>query len=268
MTKKILTFPLIIALTGLLASCNSPSHANLPTATPTPASILPAAPGSTATVSTDAQTWMEKTCTEENDSPKYEIQAVWPNLVGQPAQIDPFNERVDAWVDSTKSDFLLALSDGADVGQGQGEAPTSTLSIDYDLTAVRDRLFSVQLTVTSYIAVAAHPGTFSYSLNYDTQSGVFITLEDLFLPGSDHMGVILGYVDTALEGRGFDYQAGEAAEVMAERENWNLLSEGLRINFDEYEVAPYAAGPQFVLIPWADLGGVLDPDGPAGVFIS
>lgn len=265
---KVRFFSLIVTLAGLLASCSLPSRVNPPNGsssqTPTPS----AEPTPTVTVSAGDQIWVEQTFAEESDSPNYEIQAVWPNLVGEPAQIVPFNERINGWVDGAKSDFMTALNAGIDEGQEQGEAPTSTLSIDYDLTAQRGRLFSTRLTVTSYIAIAAHPGTFSFSLNYDAEKGIFLTLDDLFLPGSDYLELIHSEVDSVLQGRGFDYQPGQAAMVMAERENWNLLPEGLRINFDAYEVAPYAAGPQYVLISWEDLAGAIDPEGPAAVFIS
>jgi hypothetical protein len=38
----------------------------------------------------------------------------------------------------------------------------------------------------------------------------------------------------------------------------------LLITFDEYQVAPYAAGPQKVAIPYSELRALINPQGPLG----
>lgn len=272
MKQKTLLLLLVLTLAGSLASCNLPSlsgnpEEDTPITTPSNTATVAESPTLSETVTAAEPSWIERTYDEAADSPKYAIQAVWPNLLGEQAQVDPFNDAINARVDAARSNFLTALADGVDMGGGQGEPPTSTLSIDYELTMAREGLFSFWLTETSYIAIAAHPGTTSLALNYDAHSAAFLSMADLFLAGSDYMNPILGQVDEALVRRGFDYQPEQAAEVMAERENWSLLPEGLRINFDAYEVGPYAAGPQYVMIPWGDLTGILDPNGPASIFM-
>ena len=47
---------------------------------------------------------------------------------------------------------------------------------------------------------------------------------------------------------------------------WNISAEGLVITFNEYQVAAYAAGPQEVVIPFAALKDILDPQGPLNTF--
>ncbi len=208
----------------------------------------------------------ERSMTDQSVSPKYEIQAVWPNLAESTAHSQLFNQAIDTMVQTAQVEFMDNVT-SQPVPEDQGTA-TSTLAIDYDLTYAGQGLYSVQLVATQYIAVSVHPFTTSHTLNFDANQGVFLKLSDLFLPGSGFMQAILGQVDLALVERGFDYQPGTAADVMANRENWNLFPEGLRINFDEYEVAPYAAGPQYVLIPWINLAQWLKPQGPAGIFIT
>jgi hypothetical protein len=39
------------------------------------------------------------------------------------------------------------------------------------------------------------------------------------------------------------------------------------ITFDTYQVAPGAAGPQIVLVPYAELGDYIASDRPLGKFI-
>ena len=49
---------------------------------------------------------------------------------------------------------------------------------------------------------------------------------------------------------------------------WNISPEGLQITFDEYQVAPYAAGPQSVQIPYSDVKSLARPDGPLAAYIT
>jgi len=49
-------------------------------------------------------------------------------------------------------------------------------------------------------------------------------------------------------------------------QHWNLQPGGLLITFDEYQVAPYSAGPQRVLVPYSSLRDILDPAGPLAPF--
>ncbi|MDY6845931.1 MAG: RsiV family protein, partial [Chloroflexota bacterium] len=204
---------------------------------------------------------------EEGDEPRYEVDGVWPNLEGPETHVAPFNTESDRLTESIKEDFLLAVTDEPGAMEGEGEAPLSYLTFDYDLTYSDQQLFSVYLAFDQYIAMSAHPFPFSHAQNYDAQSGVFLNLEDLFLSGTDYINEIGSLLDQVLVDKELGYQAGTAEDVMLERENWNLLSAGLRINFDVYEVAAYAAGPQNVLIPWSDLAGMIDPNGPAARFI-
>ena len=47
---------------------------------------------------------------------------------------------------------------------------------------------------------------------------------------------------------------------------WAITRHGLLIVFQEYQVGPYAAGAQTVLIPYASLAARLDPAGPLSAF--
>ena len=50
-------------------------------------------------------------------------------------------------------------------------------------------------------------------------------------------------------------------------ESWTITKRGIGINFDPYQVAPYAAGPQFVMVPYSALKELIKPDGPLGLFL-
>ena len=50
-------------------------------------------------------------------------------------------------------------------------------------------------------------------------------------------------------------------------DSWTITKQGLKIHFDPYQVAPYAAGPQQVTIPYSALKDIIKADGPFGQFI-
>jgi len=280
MMSKQIKIASFLILAGLITiSCSLPSllanqpeeTSELPVISPTP--MVEVFPSETPEAEIEPTTQepeiqiIDRIIFEEMEEPKYEIDGVWPNLAGPELPVTAFNTESDRFVQAVIDDFLLAVTDSSVGMAGEGEPPLSYLTFDYDLTYADQQLFSIYLAFDQYIAMSAHPFPFSHALNYDAQNGEFLRLGDLFLPETDYINAIGSLVDPVLEGRGVGYQLGTAADMMQERENWNLLTEGLRINFDVYEVAPYAAGPQYVMIPWSDLVGIFDPNGPVSSFI-
>lgn len=118
---------------------------------------------------------------------------------------------------------------------------------------------SIYLGFDTYIAISAHPFPSAQALNFDLGQGRFLTLAALFLPEVDPLDLLLGRVEPELLARDTGYTPGVAASVMVAREHWNLLPEGLRLNFDVYEMGLYAAGPQYVLLPWDELAPFSQP---------
>jgi hypothetical protein len=208
---------------------------------------------------------VERTLERESQDPPYEIQAVWPNLEGDPGLSSPFNAEVDHQISTAVESFQDQVQGADSTDEGR---PSSWLTVDYELTFASDRLVSLYLMFDTYITFSAHPFPTSQSLTYDAITGRLIDLADLFRPGVDPLPVILGEVEQALLARDLGFADGTVESVLQARENWNLMAEGLRLNFDVYEVGPYAAGPQDVLIPWELLSPLLDPDGPAEIFLT
>lgn len=114
----------------------------------------------------------------------------------------------------------------------------------------------------------AHPGTFYVALNYDMTTAKLLALGDLFKPDADYLGLISSLCIADLQPRSdmlFPEFATVGASPQAENyQVWTVTPQGLLIVFQEYQVAPYAAGVQSVLIPYADLAEQLDPAGPLG----
>jgi hypothetical protein len=165
-----------------------------------------------------------------------------------------------------------------DMTPAEGEEPRpegsmgSDLNVSYDVGLAQDDLISVQFSVGSYYQGAAHPNTFTEVVNYDLKNGKLLKLADLFKPGAKYLQAIANYCiadlkkqakDKGLEDEGI--QDGAAANAK-NYQSWTITRKGLGINFDAYQVGPYAAGPQYVLVPYSNLKDLINPEGPVGQF--
>jgi len=151
-------------------------------------------------------------------------------------------------------------------------SPDSTGSFydqQYTVLSPPGNLLSLKFQIMIYIQGAAHPGTHSRTVTYDLEAGSDVRLADLFLPGSDYLERIANYCIAQLSTRdiGFEASSSGAQPLPENYGDWNITSDGLLITFDEYQVAAYAAGPQEVIVPYAELQSVIDSQGPLAGFI-
>ena len=199
--------------------------------------------------------------TKDDGSGDYGYHAWTPLLVGpEEAVVDGFNRAVDGFTSYALDEFRQWLVAGVD-------EPGSTIWMTHTITFATDELISVLFFVDGYVMGAAHPFHYSHSLNYDTAAVRMLELGDLFLPGANYLEVLSR---TSLDdlGRQGVLEWEEGALPLPENfQRWNLTTRGLLVSFDEYAIAPYAAGPQSVVIPYEVLRDVADPDGPLAQFL-
>jgi hypothetical protein len=220
---------------------------------------------------------------EKNKKLKYEINIVYPQLTGS---VDPnfekFNQTVRSLMIKKVSDFKKEMTPSADEPALDlpDETPSESLGSDintgYTVALAKDDLVSIEFTVSSYSAGAAHPNSYTEVVNFDLKNGKLLKLADLFQPGSKYLQTLATYCIQALK-----KQAKEAGDTMPDEDwikrgaaaeltnydNWTISRKGLGITFDPYQVASYAAGPQYVLAPYAALKEIIKPDGPLGQFV-
>lgn len=184
---------------------------------------------------------------------------IWaPRLLGPDETVTaPFNRAVEGFVTFALDDFR----------QGALEVttePGSSIWITHTATLATEDLVSVLFYVDGYVMGAAHPFHYSYSVNYDVDQARVLGLRDLFLPDTDYLEILSRYCLDDLTEQGVLAWEEGALPAPENYQQWNIAPEGLLISFDEYTVAPYAAGPQSVVVPYAVLEGILAPDGPLG----
>ena len=194
-----------------------------------------------------------------------EIKVSAPYIGGDKgSHADEFNHQVETFV--TQEVYSFTASVQAMHGMTLPVGMHSSLWISHTVTAADHSLVSVYLYTEEYHAGAAHPGHHTWALNYDLETGKVLALTDLFKPDSRYLDVIADYCIAELKKRdALQFEEGAAPKPENYR-NWNIAREGLLITFDEYQVAPYAAGPQRVTVPYATLHDIIDPDGPLARF--
>jgi len=195
---------------------------------------------------------------ETGKGPDYTLKTVTPVLQGsRDPRVERFNQlaaaRVQKAVEGFRQDLLLQSVTPISAG--------SYFSLTYALISPPGNLLSLQLHIEGYTDGAAHPYHLTTALNYDLEKGQEISLDQLFRPGTDYLGLISAYCEAELSQReiGFEVFSDGAQPTPENYAVWNVSAEGLVITFNEYQVAPYAAGPQTVTLPFEALGESFSP---------
>ena len=213
-----------------------------------------------------------KVIKEANKPKHYTVDAEYPQIEGD-ARFDNFNREARNLITKDVAAFRTSeTSEETDTGsETPAETGDSTLEIGYEIRYATDDLISVEFTEGSYERGAAHGNSNTTVVNYDVKNGKKLALADLFNPKSNFLSVISDYCLKNLRERSkkdkdamFDedmMKSGASARADNYRA-WAITKKGLWITFDPYAVAPYAAGPQHVLVPYSALKDILKPDGP------
>ena len=202
---------------------------------------------------------------EANKKERYTIKARYPQAIsaGRDVRLAKLNQELRQLavkeVGDFKADFQAPEEPLGELG--------SFYESSYVVNLATNDLVSIAFGVSTYGEGAAHPNHHTLVFNYDLNAGRTLSLSDLFKPNSDYLKVISSYTigelkkkfgpdpDTEWIERG----AGAKAENY---QNWNITRSGLQVTFDPYQVASYAEGEHIVVIPFARLRDLIDPQGP------
>lgn len=272
MIKNFRKTPFILLGTTILLvtlACNASFNVLNPTPTPIPPTPAPL-PTETAAVLISQQVTLNSVPFSETNPgdtfPAYTITSQTPQLTGSDdSRVAAFNQRlndliakeVEMWRQNFQQLPITPLSNG------------SSLDVKYTLVSQTGDLWSFKFDFSFYADTAAHPGHYSITMNYELGQGRELALGDLFQLNSNYLETIANYCTAELSKQPFaDPVFMEGAKPTVENyRNWNIAPDGLRITFDEYQVAPYAAGPQAVTVPYAELSSLIDPQGPLASFV-
>jgi hypothetical protein len=194
---------------------------------------------------------------EEVADPQFTLTTSVPSIEG--TSEDPaasFNQAVDGLVRGEVRDFADMIADW----ERLPEEPPYSLSISHEVVTTANSTVSILFTISTYTG-GAHPNHYSRVINFSLLQSEVVTLDALFEPGSDYLGVIADYCIAELGTRDVVFPDFESGALPTEENYsaWNIDEEGVLITFDPYQVAPYAAGMQQVMVPYSELADIIRP---------
>jgi len=200
---------------------------------------------------------------------RLDVTAEYPELTGGP-NVSGFNQIVKTRVTKVINEFkkeVLAMT-----AEDLKMLPAGMyIEISYDIDYADNDLISVRFLESTFTG-GAHPNYQYFTITYDLKTGKELKLAELFKPGASYLETVSAYAIKDLQSRkmpdsdenmglaqdGFDEGATPKAENYL---RWNSTKKGLMFTFDPYQVGPYAAGSQFVIVPYAKLKEIIKPDG-------
>jgi len=265
--KNTLTFLITVFSLFVILACTASFTAEFPTATspaPTETATVPPLPPTPTPANPPPFVISALGFNETGPNSEYTITAQIPAILeNTDPRASKFNEEMQTLVQNEIAGFKKAV---AEIPHDPASA-TNFLDVKYGLLFQNDHIVSIKIEFSAYTG-GAHPYGYSAPVNYDFNQGRSLSLDELFLPNSNYLELIASYCIAELSKQPFfEGPFQEGAQPTAENyHKWNIANTGLVITFDEYKVAPYAAGPQVMVVPYSGLQAVIKPQGPvAGI---
>jgi hypothetical protein len=216
-----------------------------------------------------------KVIKETNKEKRYTVDAEYPQIEGD-ARFEGFNREARNLISKDVAAFKTSESETESEEPTELPAETQNSSLDagYDFRYATDDLISLEWGEGTYERGAAHGNHLTQVLNYDVKKGKKLALSDLFIDKSKYLTAIATYCLKELKDRAkkpdsmiLEDQIESGAGPRADNYRaWSITKKGLWITFDPYQVAAYAAGPQYILVPYSALKDIIRPDGPIANF--
>ncbi|MBK1719377.1 RsiV family protein [Thiocystis violacea] len=191
----------------------------------------------------------------------YSVSAVYP-VFREPGLV-VVNRTIRAFVETLIEPFVEEQDTPLADAEKALDMPAASLDIAYDEPFITGTYVLIAFNGYAY-GGGAHGMPVMEPLLIDRTNGERLPPERLFKPGAPWTEALASHCLEQLGQR--DDLASDSdwlrAGTEARPENYRLLypgPDGLTVVFPPYAVAPYAAGPQEVLIPYSRLAGILDP---------
>ena len=268
-TPQVIYIPLGSSASPSLAHVN-PTTAPTPTVSeaPTPTGTEASTPTAPAQSTPGSPSIASVKVTDGGSSPQcgsWTVEFAKPVVSGVPSA-DTMNAAIAAKVAAFITDFKSQMASG-------GGAGPCSLKGGYQEGITSSALIGISFSEEIYLG-GASTGTVAGSINFIVSSGATVGLTDLLTtPAAGAAALstqsrallpaaLIGDVDATAINAG-------TTPVMANFEKaWAFTSAGLKVTFQELQVASAVSGTPSVVIPWASLKSVINPSGPAGPFVA
>lgn len=180
-------------------------------------------------------------------------------------------------------DFEHDMNDTASRDSVPTELKQSGVVSYYDITsnvvASTTRYISFFVSGETYVVGQAHPSHSVDTFIFDIKNKKLVTTAELFSASSFYVKMLsdLAKEDFSIRDEQATDADGYVIDITKDNEGFNPTKEnfskvlptpdGLIIYFDEYQIAPYVAGPQQSIIPYVKLKQVINKDGVLGEYV-
>lgn len=199
----------------------------------------------------------------QNDTLQYLVNINYPQLTGieNPKiefEINSFiSKSVKSYLDVFKTGFM-----SPDEYEQFDLTADNELYINDSILSLTDTRFTFYLEQYFYYVGAAHGNTEFITYNFNISDSHLLILDELFRENSDYIQKISELCINKLmdntEYSDINWISEGASPNIENFENFLLLDEGIMFIFEPYAVAAYAAGPQFVTIPYEEMADILN----------
>jgi len=202
---------------------------------------------------------------EKNNDKRYEIDIELPVI----KDVDN-SEKVNAFIKGKVDEIVNKFKDNIDewdVPSDFDSEMKSGLWINFEKHLLTESHISLRITISEYFIGAAHPNNYSFSLNYNLDKSGEITLDKFFnVSQEEYLSRIsdLALIDLVKQSENLDISLDpgmleSGTEPKLENfSNFNLTESGVAFNFDQYQIAPYAAGEFHVIIPYEEISDIME----------
>jgi hypothetical protein len=172
--------------------------------------------------------------------------------------VESFNQNIRLLVEDEADAFLRSI-EGFPIGPEFTPHPSTLLS-GYRIFIANEKLISLILDFSQFPLGAAHPLPYTIAITYDVQNMQVVNLVDLFQTDSNYLNLIAEFSRISLEDQQMMFFDEGIQPRLENFDTWCISPDGLIIFFDVYQVAPYAVGPQQVVISFDELKEILKPE--------
>lgn len=206
-----------------------------------------------------------KTATLEEDRETYSLKVEYPELVNlknQKRQRE-YNRYVSNLVGGRILSFRRNATNWAQEANKIPPDNTKTsFWLNYRVLNDQSPILSLLFNASTFFAGTPHPSNKFFTVNFDLRRGKNLDLRDIFKKKSAYLQILSEFCQKKLMaeahgGLNPNLVKQGAGPMPRNYQNFNLTSKGLLIHFEPSQVAPYAMGPQQVLIPFENLQDVL-----------
>lgn len=200
----------------------------------------------------------------ENKESRFIADIETPSLSGH-EHAAAFNTLIKIYVDRATEEFIQNTTEANFNIPESFKNERHQYFAKADTKVIADRYVVVEFTREYSMIAAAHPFHMIETVNYDLEAENVIELSEIFIDVDKALSYISSRATEQVIAnlKAFDGEESFIKEGAAAKEanfrDYIIDEKGLTFYFEEYQVAPYAAGPQQATLTWTELRPLLTP---------